>query len=638
VDRSPNGGTDRIQTLKHLLGQRIVVLDGAWGTMFQNAGLTPADYRNDALRDHPHEVAGDPDLLNLTRPDVVLDVHRRYFASGADITTTNTFSANAIGQADYGLQSLVRDMNLSAARLARQAADEAAGAAGDKFVAGSIGPLNVTLSLSPHVEDPAYRAISFDQVHAAYAEQIRALADGGVDLLLIETIFDTLNAKAAIAAAAEVAPHLPLWISVTIVDRSGRTLSGQTVEAFWTSIAHADPLVVGVNCSLGAAEMRPYVAELSRLCGTYVASHPNAGLPNAFGGYDEQPAETAGLLGEFATAGLVNVVGGCCGTTPEHIARIADAVAGLPPREVPAPPTRTRFSGLEPFEIDADTGFVMIGERTNVTGSARFRRLIEAGDHQGATDVALEQVRGGANLLDVNMDADLLDSEREMTTFLNLVATEPEVARIPIMIDSSRWSVLEAGLRCVQGKAVVNSISLKEGEEQFLEQARRIRQHGAGVVVMAFDEQGQADTTERKVAICGRAYDLLTQRIGFPPEDIIFDPNVLAVATGIAEHNGYAKAFIDALPLIRSGAPASGPAAASRTCRSRSAATTPFARRCTRRSCCTRSAPGSTWESSTPVSSRSTRTSRRTCWSSSRTCCSTAGTTRPTGWSRSRRR
>jgi 5-methyltetrahydrofolate--homocysteine methyltransferase len=555
VDRSPNGGTDRIQTLKHLLGQRIVVLDGAWATMFQSAGLTPADYRNDALRDHPHEVAGNPDLLNLTRPDVVLDVHRQYLASGADITTTNTFSANAIGQADYGLQSLVRDMNLSAARLARQAADEAAGAAGDKFVAGSVGPLNVTLSLSPSVEDPAYRAVTYDRVHAAYAEQIRALADGGVDLLLIETIFDTLNAKAAIAAAAEVAPHLPLWISVTIVDRSGRTLSGQTVEAFWTSIAHANPLVVGVNCSLGATEMRPHVAELSRLCGTYVASHPNAGLPNAFGGYDEQPAETAGLLGEFATAGLVNLVGGCCGTTPDHIARIAEAVAGLPPREVPATPTRTRFSGLEPFEIDADTGFVMIGERTNVTGSARFRRLIEGGDHQAAIDVALEQVRGGANLLDVNMDADLLDSEREMTTFLNLVATEPEVARIPIMIDSSRWSVLEAGLHCVQGKAVVNSISLKEGEEPFLEQARRIRLHGAGVVVMAFDEQGQADTTERKVAICGRAYDLLTQRIGFPPEDIIFDPNVLAVATGIAEHNGYAKAFIDALPLIKERCP-----------------------------------------------------------------------------------
>jgi 5-methyltetrahydrofolate--homocysteine methyltransferase len=543
---------DRIQTLKQLLGERIVVLDGAWGTMFQNAGLTPEDYRNSSLRDHPHEVAGDPDLLNLTRPDVVLDVHRQYLASGADITTTNTFSASSIGQADYGLEFLVRDMNLAAARLARQAADEADG---DRFVAGSIGPLNVTLSLSPRVDDPAYRAVSYEQVYEAYAEQIRALADGGVDLLLIETIFDTLNAKAAIAAAGDVAPHLPLWISVTIVDRSGRTLSGQTVEAFWTSIAHANPLVVGVNCALGAAEMRPYVAELSRLCGTYVASHPNAGLPNAFGGYDQKPGETAQLLGEFAGSGLVNIVGGCCGTTPAHIAGIAAAVAGVPPRELPERPVRTRFSGLEPFEIDDDTGFVMIGERTNVTGSARFRRLIEGGDHQGAVDVALEQVRGGANLLDVNMDADLLDSVQAMTTFLNLVATEPEVARIPIMIDSSRWSVLEAGLKCVQGKAVVNSISLKEGEEAFLEQARRVRNAGAGVVVMAFDEQGQADTTERKVAICGRAYDLLTQRIGFPPEDIIFDPNVLAVATGIPEHNGYAKAFLDALPLIKERCP-----------------------------------------------------------------------------------
>jgi 5-methyltetrahydrofolate--homocysteine methyltransferase len=540
-----------MESLKRLLDQRIAVLDGAWGTMLQRAGLTPADYRGDRLPHHPRDVTGDPDLLNLTRPDVVLDVHRRYLAAGADITTTNTFTATAIGQADYGLQALVPEMNLRGAQLARQAADEAGG----RFVAGSVGPLNVTLSLSPRVDDPAYRAVSFDQVRDAYGEQIRALAEGGVDLLLIETIFDTLNAKAAIAAAREVAPHLPLWISVTIVDLSGRTLSGQTVEAFWTSIGHADPMVVGVNCSLGAREIRPHVAELSRLAGTYVACHPNAGLPNAFGGYDQSPEETGRLLGEFAAAGLVNVVGGCCGTTPEHIRRIAAAVSGRSPRPVPARQPGTRFSGLEPFAIGPDTGFVMIGERTNVTGSARFRRLIEDGDPQAAVDVALEQVRGGANILDVNMDADLLDSEQAMTTFLNLVATEPEVARIPIMIDSSRWSVLAAGLKCVQGKAVVNSISLKEGEEAFLEQARRIRDHGAGVVVMAFDEQGQADTVERKVAICGRAYDLLTMRAGFPAEDIVFDPNVLAVATGIAEHNGYAKAFIDALPLIKARCP-----------------------------------------------------------------------------------
>jgi 5-methyltetrahydrofolate--homocysteine methyltransferase len=537
--------------LRDLLDQRIVVLDGAWGTMLQGAGLGPADYRTERLADHPHDVTGDPDLLNITRPDIVLDVHRQYLAAGADITTTNTFTATSIGQADYRLQPFVREMNLRGAQLARQAADEIGG----KFVAGSIGPLNVTLSLSPRVDDPAYRAVTFDQVKAAYAEQIEALAEGGVDLLLIETIFDTLNAKAAIAAAHEVAPELPLWISVTIVDRSGRTLSGQTVEAFWNAIAHAQPLIVGVNCSLGAEEMRPHVEELSRLAGTYTASHPNPGLPNAFGGYDQTPTETAQLLGEFATAGMVNIVGGCCGTTPAHIGQIATAVADLPPREVAAPPARTRFSGLEPFEIGADTGFVMIGERTNVTGSARFRRLIESDKYQAAVDVALEQVRGGANLLDVNMDADLLDSERAMTTFLNLIATEPEVARIPIMVDSSRWSVLEAGLRCVQGKGVVNSISLKEGEEPFLAQARRIRSYGAGVVVMAFDEKGQADTVERKVSICGRAYDLLTNEVGFPAEDIVFDPNVLAVATGIAEHNGYAKAFIEALPLIKQRCP-----------------------------------------------------------------------------------
>jgi 5-methyltetrahydrofolate--homocysteine methyltransferase len=537
--------------LRELLGQRVAVLDGAWGTMLQGAGLTPADYRGDRFGEHTHDVTGDPDLLNLTRPDVILDVHRQYLAAGADITTTNTFTATSIGQADYGLQDHVHEMNVRGAQLARQAADELGG----KFVAGSIGPLNVTLSLSPKVDDPAYRAVTFEQVKAAYAEQIAALAEGGVDLLMIETIFDTLNCKAAIAAARDVAPHLPLWISVTIVDLSGRTLSGQTVEAFWSSIEHAKPLVVGVNCSLGAAEMRPHVEELSRIAGTYVACHPNAGLPNAFGGYDETPEETAGLVGGFVRDGLVNLVGGCCGTSPAHIAKIAAAAKGVTPREVPEPRTHTRFSGLEPFGIGADTGFVMIGERTNVTGSKRFRRLIESDDHQGAVDVALEQVRGGANLLDVNMDADLLESEEAMTTFLNLIATEPEVARIPVMVDSSKWSVLEAGLRCLQGKGVVNSISLKEGEEPFLAQARVIRNYGAGVVVMAFDEQGQADTADRKVDICGRAYDLLTQKAGFAGEDIIFDPNVLAVATGIAEHNGYAKAFIDALPRIKERCP-----------------------------------------------------------------------------------
>ncbi|MBO0821513.1 MAG: methionine synthase, partial [Nocardiopsaceae bacterium] len=505
---------------------------------------------------HDRDTAGDPDLLNLTRPDIVTDVHREYLASGADITTTNTFTATSFGQSDYGLENRVHELNVRGAQLARRAADEVARETGTpRFVAGSVGPLNVTLSLSPKVEDPAYRAVTFDQVTAAYAEQIAALASGGADVLLIETIFDTLNAKAAINAALQTAPDLPLWLSVTIVDLSGRTLSGQTVEAFWNSVRHADPLVVGVNCSLGGKEIRPHIAELARISGAYTACYPNAGLPNAFGGYDETPADTAHHLHEFAAEGLVNIVGGCCGTTPAHITAIAEATR-RGRRDRPAP-TRgvSRFSGLEPFDITKDTGFVMIGERTNVTGSAKFRRLIEADDYQAAVDVAMNQVRNGANLLDVNMDADLLDSERAMTTFCNLIATEPEVARIPIMVDSSRWSVLEAGLKCVQGKGVVNSISLKEGEEPFLEHARLIKSYGAGAVVMAFDERGQADTTERKVEICGRAYDLLTEKAGFAPEDIIFDPNVLAVATGIAEHNGYAKAFIDALPLIKERCP-----------------------------------------------------------------------------------
>ena len=389
-----------------------------------------------------------------------------------------------------------------------------------------------------------------------YAEQIAALAEGGVDILLIETIFDTLNAKAAIVAAQEAAPDLPLWLSFTAIDMSGRNLSGQTVEAFWRSVEHAEPLIVGVNCSLGAKEMRPFVEDLARVAPTYVACHPNAGLPNEFGTHDEQPEDTSRYLREFARDGLVNLVGGCCGTTPDHVRAIVDVTAGSDPRHVPRDAPAPRFSGLEPFEIGPDTGFVMIGERTNVTGSARFRRLVEADDFAGAVDVALEQVRGGANLLDVNMDADLLDSVQAMTTFLNYLATEPEAARLPIMVDSSRWTVLEAGLKCLQGKGVVNSISLKEGEEAFLEQARTIRRYGAGVVVMAFDEQGQADTVERKVAICGRAYDLLVG-IGFPPEDIVFDPNVLAVATGIEEHNEYAKAFIEALPLIKERCPGS---------------------------------------------------------------------------------
>jgi len=543
--------------LEELLAQRILVLDGSWGVLIHRKGLSEEEYRGERFRDHPKDVKGDPDLLNLTHPDVVAGIHEAYFEAGADIATTNTFTATRIGQADYGLEGAAREMSVEGARLARAAADRwtARTPGKPRFVAGSVGPLNVTLSLSPKVDDPAFRAVTFDRVREAYAEQIEALREGGVDLLLIETIFDTLNAKAAIVAARDVAPELPLWLSFTAVDRSGRNLSGQTSDAFWISVEHAEPLIVGVNCSLGATEMRPFLETLANAATTYVSCHPNAGLPNALGLHDEQAADTSRFLRAFAEDGLVNVVGGCCGTTPEHTHAIARAVEGLPPRRVPERSRLPRFSGLDPFVIGPDTGFVVVGERTNVTGSARFRRLIEAGDFQGAVEVALEQVRGGANLLDVNMDADLLDAEQAMTTFLNLLATEPEVARLPIMVDSSRFSALEAGLKCLQGKGVVNSISLKEGEAPFLEQARTIRRYGAAVVVMAFDEQGQAETAERKVEILGRAYDVLTREAGFAPEDVILDPNVLAVATGIEEHAGFAKAFIEAIPLLEARCP-----------------------------------------------------------------------------------
>jgi 5-methyltetrahydrofolate--homocysteine methyltransferase len=540
------------ERLEALLAERILVLDGAYGTAIQARTLADGDYRGERFRDHPRDVAGDPDLLNLTRPDVVEDIHRSYLAAGADIVTTNTFTATAIAQADYGLEEAVYDLNLAGARIARRAAD-ASGP--DRFVAGSVGPTNQTLSLSPRVNEPAYRSVSFDRMAEAYAEQIRGLVDGGIDLLLIETIFDTLNAKAAIAAASDVAPDVPLMISVTITDRSGRTLSGQTVDAFWLSIAHAEPFSVGVNCALGAAEMRPYLESLARIAPVFTTCHPNAGLPNAFGGYDERPEITSKHLREFAESGLANVLGGCCGTTDEHVRAIAAAVDGLPPRKVPAERTTTSFSGLEPFSITPETGFVMIGERQNVTGSARFRRLIEAGDYQAAVEIAADQVRSGANMLDVNMDADLLDGVKAMTTFLNLIATEPEIARVPVMVDSSKWDVLEAGLKCLQGKGIVNSISLKEGEEEFLEKARRVKRYGAAVVVMAFDEQGQADTVERKLQILERSVGLLIDRAGYVPEDIVVDPCILAIATGIEEHNAYGTAFIEATRRLKERLP-----------------------------------------------------------------------------------
>jgi 5-methyltetrahydrofolate--homocysteine methyltransferase len=554
------------QQLDELLGRRILVLDGAMGTMIQRHQLQESDYRGERFRDHPRDLKGNADVLALTRPDVIRAIHDEYLAAGSDIIETNTFNANAISQADYGLEGLVYEINVAAARLARDAAAAFSAATPDKprFVAGSIGPTNRTLSISPDVGDPAFRATTFDAVRDAYAAQVRGLIDGGADLLLVETIFDTLNAKAALAAIQEVLEERglsggdeapPLMISVTITDRSGRTLSGQTIDAFYVSIAHAKPFSVGLNCALGARDMHPYLLELARMAECWTSCYPNAGLPNAFGGYDERPADTSGVIRQLAVEGLVNIVGGCCGTTPDHIRAIGEAVAGLAPRAIPAANPFTRFAGLEVLTIRPDSNFQMIGERTNVTGSARFARLIKSGQYGDAAAVAAEQVRNGANMIDVNMDEGLLDSERAMTTFLNLVATEPEIARVPVMIDSSKWSVLEAGLKCVQGKPVVNSISLKEGEADFLQKARLIRRYGAGVVVMAFDETGQADTVDRKVAICQRAYRLLLDRAGFDPLDIIFDPNILAIGTGLEEHAAYAKNYIDATRIIKATCP-----------------------------------------------------------------------------------
>jgi 5-methyltetrahydrofolate--homocysteine methyltransferase len=542
------------------LRQRILVLDGAMGTMIQALKLDEEGYRGARFDAWNREVRGNNDLLNLSRPRSIRDIHYAYFKAGADIVSTNTFSSTSIAQADYGMEDIAYELNLAGAKLAREAAADAQAEDGRRrFVAGALGPTNRTASISPDVSNPGFRAVTFDQLRAAYGEQVRGLIDGGTDLLLIETVFDTLNAMAAIYAIAETCDErgidMPVMISGTITDMSGRLLSGQTPAAFWNSVRHANPVTIGLNCALGAKEMRAHVAEIGRVADTFVCAYPNAGLPNEFGYYDESPEYMAELLGEFADAGLVNVVGGCCGTTPEHIAAISSAVAGKTPRAIPDEPKQLRLSGLESFALTPEIPFVNVGERTNVTGSAKFRKLVTAGDYAAALSIAREQVENGAQVVDVNMDEGLLDSEAAMVTFLNLIAAEPDIARVPVMVDSSKFSVIEAGLKCIQGKAVVNSISMKEGEAAFIEHAKVVRRHGAAVVVMAFDEKGQADTLERKTSICKRAYDILTQQVGFPPEDIIFDPNIFAIATGMEEHNGYGVAFIEAARWIRANLP-----------------------------------------------------------------------------------
>ncbi|MFM1991457.1 MAG: hypothetical protein RJA99_4414 [Pseudomonadota bacterium] len=547
--------------LRELLARRILVLDGAMGTMIQRYRLTEADYRGGRFADFAHDVKGNNELLSLTRPEVIAEIHAGYLAAGADLIETNTFGATAIAQADYRMAELAREMNLASARLAREQADRFSTPEKPRFVAGALGPQPKTASISPDVNDPGARNVTFEELRVAYLEQVEALVEGGVDVLLVETIFDTLNAKAALFAIDEfferTGRKLPIMISGTVTDASGRILSGQTVEAFWNSVRHARPLTIGLNCALGAALMRPYVEELSKKADTFVCVYPNAGLPNPMSdtGFDETPEITASLLQEFARAGFVNIAGGCCGTTPEHIAAIAKAIEGMSPRAVPERPRELRLSGLEAFNVGEDSLFVNVGERTNVTGSKAFARMILAEQYDEALAVARQQVENGAQVIDVNMDEAMLDSAAAMARFLNLIASEPDIARVPIMIDSSKWSVIEAGLRCVQGKPIVNSISLKEGEAEFVRQATLCRRYGAAVIVMAFDEQGQADTLERKTSICERAYRVLVDRVGFPPEDIVFDPNIFAIATGIPEHDNYGVDFIEATRWIRRNLP-----------------------------------------------------------------------------------
>ncbi len=551
----------RLALLPELLASRIMLLDGAMGTMLQSHRFTEADYRGTRFADWPRDLKGNNDLLVLTQPAIVSDIHGQYLAAGADILETNTFNANTISMADYGMESLAYELNVAGAALARRIADdfEARDPSRPRYVAGVLGPTNRTASLSPEVENPGARNVTFDELVSAYTEATQGLLDGGADLLMVETIFDTLNAKAALFAIESYfelsGTRVPVMISGTITDASGRTLSGQTAEAFWTSVAHVQPLSIGLNCALGAAQLRAYVQELSRIADAHVSAHPNAGLPNAFAEYDESPETMAEHIGEWARSGLLNIVGGCCGTTPAHIAEIAKAVQGMTPRAIASPEPLLRLSGLEPMTIGPTTNFVNVGERTNVTGSAKFAKLILAGDYNEALVVARQQVENGAQIIDINMDEGLLDAQHAMVTFLNLVASEPDISRVPIMVDSSKWSVIEAGLKCLQGKGVVNSISLKEGEAEFLRQARLVRRYGAAVIVMAFDEQGQADSAARKVGICSRAYRILTEQVGFSPQDIIFDPNIFAIGTGIEEHASYALDYFEATRDIKSTLP-----------------------------------------------------------------------------------
>ncbi len=557
----PRTRAERLALLEPLLQRRILLLDGAMGTMIQTYRLEERDFRGERFANSPRELRGNSDLLSLTQPKIIDAIHAAYLEAGADILETNSFTSNASSQADYGLEDLVYELNHAGAALARGAADRFEQREPDRprFVAGVLGPTNRTASLSPDVNDPGFRNIGFDDLVATYADGTKGLLDGGADLILIETIFDTLNAKAAIFAVESVFESLgfrvPVMISGTITDASGRTLSGQTAEAFWHSVAHARPLSIGLNCALGPAALRPYVQELARVAPVLVSTHPNAGLPNEFGQYDETPEKMAEILREFAEHGLVNIVGGCCGTTPAHIRAFAEAVEGLPPRRPEPQPHLLRLSGLEPLTIRPESNFVNVGERTNVTGSRKFARLILGGDYDAALEIARQQVENGAQMLDVNMDEGMLDSLEAMATFLRLVASEPGISRVPLVIDSSKWSVIEAGLKCVQGKGVVNSISLKEGEDEFVRQATLVRRYGAAVIVMAFDERGQADSVDRKVEICRRSYRILTERVGFPPEDIIFDPNIFAIATGMDEHAGYALDYIEAARRIKAELP-----------------------------------------------------------------------------------